>query len=54
MQDSRMAVVGIGATGTALAAALLNRYPDTFLIGRTPNLGEKLRLKGGAEHHEHQ
>jgi 2-dehydropantoate 2-reductase len=46
MQDSRMAVVGIGATGTVLAAALLSKYPDTFLIGRTPNLGEKLRLNG--------
>jgi 2-dehydropantoate 2-reductase len=46
MQDSRMAVVGIGATGTVLAAALLSRYPDTLLIGRTPNLGEKLRLNG--------
>jgi 2-dehydropantoate 2-reductase len=41
-----MAVVGIGATGTVLAAALLSKYPDTFLIGRTPNLGEKLRLNG--------
>ncbi|MGD9229035.1 MAG: 2-dehydropantoate 2-reductase N-terminal domain-containing protein, partial [Desulfobacterales bacterium] len=46
MQDNRMAVVGIGATGTVLAAALLSRYPDTFLIGRSPNLGEKLRLNG--------
>jgi len=46
MQDYRMAVIGIGATGTVLAAALLSRYPDTFLIGRTPDLGEKLRLNG--------
>lgn len=46
MQDSRMAVVGIGATGTVLAAALLSNYPDTFLIGRKPNLGEKLGKKG--------
>ena len=46
MQDSRMAIVGIGATGTVLAAALLSRYPDTFLIGRTQNLDEKLRLNG--------
>jgi 2-dehydropantoate 2-reductase len=46
MQDSRMAVVGIGATGTVLAAALLSQYPDTFLVGRTPNLGERLRLNG--------
>jgi len=46
MQESRMAVVGIGATGTVLAAVLLSKYPDTFLIGRKPNLGEKLRLNG--------
>ncbi len=41
-----MAVVGIGATGTVLAAALLSKYPETYLIGRTPDLGEKLRSKG--------
>jgi 2-dehydropantoate 2-reductase len=46
MKDHRMAVIGIGATGTVLAAALLSRYPDTMLIGRTPNFGEKLRLNG--------
>jgi len=41
-----MAVVGIGATGTVLAAALLSKYPDTFLIGRIPNLGKTLGLRG--------
>ena len=46
MQNHRLAVIGIGATGTVLAAALLSRYPDTFLIDRTPNLGEQLRLNG--------
>ncbi len=46
MQDNRMAVVGVGATGTVLAAALLSKYPDTFLIGRKPNLGEKLSRNG--------
>jgi 2-dehydropantoate 2-reductase len=46
MQDSRMAVVGIGATGTVLAAVLLGKYPDTFLIDRTPDLGKTLDLKG--------
>lgn len=46
MHDSRIAVVGIGATGTVLAAALLSRYPDTILIGRTADLGKKLRLNG--------
>ena len=46
MQDNRMAVIGIGATGTVLAAALLQKFPDAFLIGSTPDLGEKLILKG--------
>ena len=46
MHANRMAVVGIGATGTVLAAALLSKYPDTFLIGRTPNLGKTLGLRG--------
>ena len=46
MQDNRIAVIGIGATGTVLAAVLLREYPDTFLIGSTPDLGEKLGLKG--------
>jgi 2-dehydropantoate 2-reductase len=41
-----MAIVGIGATGTVLAAALLNKHPDTFLVGRTPDLGKTLGLKG--------
>jgi len=38
MHDNRMAVIGIGATGTVLAAVLLSKYPDTFLIGRKPGL----------------
>ncbi len=46
MHDNRMAVIGIGATGTVLAAMLLRNYPDTFLIGSTPALGEKLSRKG--------
>ena len=46
MQDNRIAVIGIGATGTVLAAVLLQKYPDTFLIGSTPDLGEKLDSKG--------
>jgi 2-dehydropantoate 2-reductase len=46
MQEHRMAVIGIGATGTVLAAALLSRYPDTFLIDRAADLGETLRLNG--------
>jgi 2-dehydropantoate 2-reductase len=46
MQENRMAVVGIGATGTVLAAVLLSRYPETFLIGRKPDLGQVLASKG--------
>jgi 2-dehydropantoate 2-reductase len=46
MQDYRMAVVGIGATGTVLAGALLSKHPETFLIGRKPDLGQTLGSKG--------
>ena len=46
MNDLKMAIVGIGATGSVLAAALLSKYPDTFLIGRRPNLGNDLRENG--------
>ena len=46
MQNNRMAVVGIGATGTVLAGALLSKYPETFLIGRKPDLGQMLGSKG--------
>ena len=33
MQQNKIAIVGIGATGTVLAAALLSKYPDTVLVG---------------------
>ncbi len=46
MIEHRMAVVGIGATGSILAAALLSKLPDTFLIGRSPDLDETLKTKG--------
>ena len=46
MQEPKMAVVGIGATGTVLAAALLARYPETLLIGHDPDLGNNLRSNG--------
>ncbi|MBW2411566.1 MAG: 2-dehydropantoate 2-reductase [Deltaproteobacteria bacterium] len=42
----KTAIVGIGATGSVLAAALLTQFPDTFLIGRRPDLGDALRQKG--------
>lgn len=46
MKDSKMAVVGLGATGTVLAATLLSKYPDTVLVGRQAALGEELGNKG--------
>ena len=46
MTEHRMAVVGIGATGTVLTAFLLRQYPDTVLIGRNASLGETLLSKG--------
>ncbi len=56
MKGHKIAVVGIGATGSVLAAALLSKYPETFLIGRRPDLGNDLRKKGinisGAIHYQ--
>jgi 2-dehydropantoate 2-reductase len=46
MNDIKTAIVGIGATGSVLAAALLSKFPETFLIGRRPELGDDLRKKG--------
>jgi 2-dehydropantoate 2-reductase len=46
MSEQRLAVIGIGATGTVLAAALLRKLPDTFLVGRSPDLGKTLQSKG--------
>jgi len=46
MEKHRMAVVGIGATGSVLAAALLSKYPETVLVGRKPDLGNQLKEKG--------
>ena len=39
MSGDRVAVIGIGATGSVLAAALLSKYPETFLVGRQPDWG---------------
>ena len=46
MDDLRIAVVGIGATGAVLAAALLKQNPDTMLVDPKPGLGEELRKNG--------
>ncbi len=40
MDDLRIAVVGVGATGAVLAAALLNQDPETMLVDPRPGLGE--------------
>jgi 2-dehydropantoate 2-reductase len=46
MEDLRFAVVGIGATGTVLAAALLRRYPETVLVDCGPVPGKTLTGEG--------
>lgn len=46
MEDHQMAVVGIGATGCVLSAALLGKYPETVLIGRSVEQGDILQKEG--------
>ncbi|MEW6529277.1 MAG: 2-dehydropantoate 2-reductase [Thermodesulfobacteriota bacterium] len=46
MDDLRIAVVGIGATGAVLAAALLKQDPDIMLVDPRPGLGEALKEDG--------
>ncbi len=46
MDDMRMAVVGIGATGAVLAAALLAKHPETVLVDPRPGLEEALQKNG--------
>jgi 2-dehydropantoate 2-reductase len=46
MKDCRVAVVGIGATGAVLAAALLSRYPDSVLVDPKPGWAESIAKKG--------
>ena len=46
MESHKIAVVGIGATGTVLAAALLSKYPETLLVGRRSELGNRIKEKG--------
>jgi 2-dehydropantoate 2-reductase len=46
MAEHRIAVVGIGATGTVLAAALLGKFPDMLLVGRRPEFGKRIKEKG--------
>jgi len=46
MHKYRIAIVGLGATGTVLAAALLCKDPKTVLVGRSNGIGETL-IKDG-------
>jgi len=46
MKQRNIAVVGVGATGTVLAAALLGQYPETVLVGRNPGAEATLLDKG--------
>ncbi|HJX34227.1 MAG TPA: 2-dehydropantoate 2-reductase [Desulfatiglandales bacterium] len=46
MGDIRFAVVGIGATGSVMAAALLSRDPETLLVGTGIAQGKALRENG--------
>ena len=46
MENRRIAVLGIGATGAVLAAALLSKDPETILVDPAPGMGEAL-LKNG-------
>lgn len=46
MGKPKIAIIGVGATGTVLAAAILRKYPETVLVGRNPDAGERLLSKG--------
>lgn len=46
MDDLRIAVVGIGATGAVLSAALLKQDPETVLVGSSALQGESLKKHG--------
>jgi len=46
MGQHRIAIVGVGATGTVLAAAILSKYPETDLVGHNPGTGDTLLSKG--------
>lgn len=46
MGEKRIAVIGIGATGAVLAAALLRLDPETMLVDSRPALRDQVRQKG--------
>jgi 2-dehydropantoate 2-reductase len=42
----RTALIGVGATGSVLAAALLSKYPDIIIVGRNPGWIDDIGDKG--------
>ena len=46
MKTHKTALIGVGATGSVLAAALLSKYPDTMIIGRNPGWLDETDDKG--------
>lgn len=46
MNDVRIALVGVGATGSVLAAALLSKKPETILVTNRKYLRERLLDEG--------
>lgn len=46
MNDIRIAVVGVGATGAVLAAALLKQDPEVLLVDPGPGMGQAIKEKG--------
>ena len=46
MKPHKIALIGIGATGSVLAAALLSKYPHTIIIGRNPSWLDDIGDKG--------
>ena len=46
MENPRIAILGVGATGAVLAAALLCKVPETVLVDPAPGMGKALLSKG--------
>ena len=46
MQQPQIAVIGVGATGTALAAAILSRQPEAILVVRNTGAADSLLARG--------
>lgn len=46
MNHHKIAVIGIGATGTVLAAALLKTQPETILVDPAPGMADTVKKSG--------